>query len=328
MLICPDCEMEVDKLTKNNRCKQCDIRVTNSLNRGKEYIKLKDLKEINPSEYNRAMSRRKSSKQKNKIESSLKETKSDLTYDLVVIGREAKDEVSEDIEDFFRKKGISRVLQNPPLEAIFEWFYSLCQEDNFVKDLDLERQCYDTLIVNYMHELKTPSDDDLLYTKIGRKIGIIQQKRTPVDNELDKYKILEPVFNYLKKDSKFMQLLQDNRIALLNLLSKQKDPKYISDTPSMQKYDYVMKPVDESEPIVRKISSPNRQNRYSIKITKVKNLYGNPNYQEFIYNRSIFADSPEEAKSDFLNYLRRDFPNLIYNTNDIVVSLYSEKDCL
>ena len=325
---CPDCEMEVDKLVSTtNTCMFCYKRYQNKKYKGEEYIPLVAIK--GSVEYNRAMGKR-LSRIKNteetkpkKVGRPKKQQDNQSNIDNHQFLANVEQDVNEDIKDFFKKKCIKDTKDYLPLEIVYEWLYGLCQEDNYINDLDLQRQCFDTLIVNYMHELKTPTQDETIYARVGKKIATIQQRRTPIDNELDKYNTVKSVFEYLKNDSKFLKILQDNRIALLDLVEKQKDYKYISDTPSMQKYDFVVHP-EGDEPVVRKISSPHRQNRYRLEITKVKNLYGNPNYQRFVYNKSIFADTEEEAKTNFLNYIKQDFPNLTFNTKDVVVKLYSE----
>ena len=53
---CPDCEMEVDKLVHNLRCKKCQVRYTNCKHRNIEYVPLVNIKGTN--EYNRAMGKR------------------------------------------------------------------------------------------------------------------------------------------------------------------------------------------------------------------------------------------------------------------------------
>ena len=320
-MLCKDCGLDYDELLSNGRCKQCNTRFTNAKHRGKEYIPIVELKYTNPAEYTRAMNKRKNTcnsvpNQKTKV--SVKSS----------IDLEVENEVNTDLESFLKKKGVKVDDNFLPLEVIFEWFYGLCQEYNYMNDLDIRRQCFDTSIINYMHELKNPSDDINFYAMVGKKIALVQQKRTPIDNELDKYKVVKPVFDYLRKNKDFLTMIQNVRIDLLKLVAEQKDPKYISDAPSMQKHDYVVKPADDSVPVVRKVSVPNRQNRYSIEIKKVKNLYGNPNYQPFVYNRSVFADSVEEAKSNFIEFLKQEFPNLIYNTKDLVITPYIDKECL
>lgn len=335
-MICPDCEMETDKLVSTTgTCMFCYKRKQNKKYKGEEYIPLKDIK--GTIEYNRVMGRRNSTKTKHKPTvakkpgrpkkaTALNEYNTNNYVSLITkISLEVEDEVKKDIENFFNKKGI-KDTQHIPLEIIFEWFYTLCQENNYIEDLKLEKQCYDTLIINYMHELKADIQDETTYTKVGKKIAMIQNRRTPTDNELDKFNKIKSVFDYLKNNQEFMSLLQDARVELLKLIEKQKDPKYISDTPSMQKYDFVIQPVNKEEPVVRKINNPTIKNEYTIKILKVRNLYGNPNYQPFNYTSTITASSIEEARASFLAFMKRDFPNVTFNTKDVIISLVSKEE--
>lgn len=335
-MICPDCEMETDKLVSTTgTCMFCYKRQQNKKYKGEEYIPLKDIK--GTIEYNRVMGRRNSTKAKHKPTTAkkpgrpkkataLNEYNTNNYISLITkISLEVEDEVKKDIENFFNKKGI-KDTQHIPLEIIFEWFYTLCQENNYIEDLKLEKQCYDTLIINYMHELKADIQDETTYTKVGKKIAMIQNRRTPIDNELDKFNKIKSVFDYLKNNQEFMSLLQDARVELLKLIEKQKDPKYISDTPSMQKYDFVIQPVNKEEPVVRKINNPTIKNEYTIKILKVRNLYGNPSYQPFNYTSTITASSIEEARASFLAFMKRDFPNVTFNTKDVIISLVSKEE--
>ena len=147
--------------------------------------------------------------------------------------------------------------------------------------------------------------------------------RTPVDNEVDKYKVIEPLILKIQENEELMKLLIDTRIKLIEKCKAQQDPKYISNTPSLQEHDYVIKSVNDEGPI-RKISKPNLRNKYRARILNVRGLYGNPTPQTFEYKSSLFANSAEEARQNFLDYLKRDFPTLIYKTSDVIIEPWVE----
>lgn len=319
--ICKDCGQDYGNLNRNGICFYCSRRKANFKYHKKEYIPLINIK--GSKEYDRAMSKRIGMTVKK--ETNTKETN---TKEIIHNKIEMKEIVEKDLEKYYKDKGITSNNNFISLEIIFEWFYSLCQEENYMIDLDKRRQIYDMLIVDYLHELKHANLDDRNYfADVGEKIAIVQQMRTPIDSEVDKYKVIEPVIQKVQKDDELMKLLMDVRIKLLEKIKIQQDPKYISNTPSLQEHDFVIKSVTEEGP-VRKISKPTLKNRYTAKILSVKGLYGNPISQPFYYKSSIFADSVEEAKQSFLKMMKKDFSNLFYKTSDVVIEPWSDSNDL
>ena len=338
--ICKDCEQDYGYLNNKGICIYCSRRKSNLKYLGKEYIPLAEIK--GTVEYRRAISKRESaiakSKEKEKEVKSLKkkvQTKAEIIAEQKEIDIETRriksfgveDKVKEDIEKYYNDKGIIVRDDYQPLEIVFEWLFNLCQKDNYMIDLDRRRQVYEMLIVDYLHELKNVGVADREYfADIGEKIAIVQNLRTPIDNEVDKYVVIEPFIKKIQENQELMTMLQDLRIKLLNKIKNQEDPKYISKTPSLQNYDFVITPVDSAPELVRKISKPELKNRYAVEIAKVKGLYGNPQPQPFNYNGYILADTPEEAKQNFINFMKREFPTLSYVTSDIKISLWSESE--
>lgn len=336
---CPDCEMEVIKLNTAGICHQCAIRKNNISyqNRkngtNKPYVKLKDLK--GTKEYNRVMGRRLAESNKNSrdlVKSSSKKVNTIKSNNIIKEFKthtsEIKEIINKDLEKYYKDLNINPKDNFISLEIMFEWFYGLCQQTNYIDDLLTKKRIFDNLIVNALHELKNPQQNPDFFAIIGEKISLIQQERIPIDNEYEKYKQIEPIFNYLRENKDFIKLLSDCRVNLLDMIEKIKDPKYITDAPSMQDYNYTIQPTN-SIPLKR-LNTDNVTVRYYFKIKKVKYLYGNPEYKEFIYSSNISASSELEAKTKFINYIRKDFPNLVFNTKDIVISTTPftvEKEC-
>ena len=329
-MICPDCGMTVESVgRKTGICTYCTRRKNNCSYRGVDYVPLIKIK--GTSEYNRAMGRRLGTLERNQEKvPEVEEIKSE--YEVIQTSN-IEQEVEKDINKYIVDKGVKVDDNFLPLETIFEWFYGLCQKDNYISDLDLRRQIYDMLIVDYLHELKVSVTDRNYFADIGEKIAIVQQRRTPVDNEVDKYKVIEPIIKKLQEDEDFLKLLQETRIKLLEKVKAQENPKYISSTPSLQEHDYVVQPVDNNQPI-RTLSKPTRQNKYGVEIKRVKGLYGNPTYQPFKYNSYIYANDETEAKKKFKSYMKESFPSLIYSDSDIVIRPWitmnsnQDKECL
>lgn len=333
--MCKDCGQDYGKLTRDGICNYCARRRANCNYLKKDYIPLIKIK--GTAEYNRAMGKRASSEAKrieegrsikqqvNKKKSSKKPGPKPKSE---VVDKQVKSNIEEavekDLAKYYTDKGILVKNDFLPLEIIYEWFFSICQKENYMMDLDRRRQVYDMLIVDYLHELKHANLADRTYfADIGEKIAIVQQMRTPVDNEVDKYKVIEPLILKIQENEELMKLLIDTRIKLIEKCKAQQDPKYISNTPSLQEHDYVIKSINDEGPI-RKISKPNLKNKYQAKILNVRGLYGNPTPQTFFYSSSLFADSIEEAKQNFLEYMKRDFSTLIYKTSDVIIEPWVE----
>lgn len=322
-MICPDCEMEVKKLTSRGICTRCYKRIYSCKTKEKEYIPLKDLK--GTKEYNRAMGRRLSSISKKTDEKDYNIVKVDVAKDICIStnSNEIKNKLDNDIKNYYTKLGIESDSNYIPLQVIFEWFYGLCQEESYIDVLESKRNIYDTLIVDALHELKANTKaDKKFYASVGERMALIQSKRTPIDNEYEKYLIVKPAFDYLKNDSNFKKLIQDCRINLIKRLEDEANPKYITSTESMKDNDYT---IFSDEIKTRKLKTEPRKNYY-FKIKKVRNLYGNNNYQPFIYTSSITASSETEAKDKFLNYIRYNFSRLAFNVDDIEIALQPFKE--
>lgn len=336
--ICKDCGQDYGKLTQSGICTYCARRKANCNYLKKDYIPLIKIK--GTIEYNRAMGKRAAAEVKRieegrsltqiktKKSSKKPSPKSEQKSTETLVNKQVKSRVEEDVEKdltkYYTDKGILVKNDFLPLEIIFEWFFNICQKDNYMIDLDKRRQIYDTLIVDYLHELKNADLADRTYfADIGEKIAIVQKRRTPIDNEVDKYKVIEPIIKKIQENEEFMNQLVDIRIKLIEKVKAQQDPKYISNTPSLQEHDFVIKSETEEGPI-RKISKPNLKNKYGVRILNVRGLYGDPTPKEFKYTKSVWADSIEEAKQNFIEYLKKDFPTLVYKTSDVIVEPWIE----
>lgn len=333
-MLCPDCELEVDHLVKSRGiCNACYRRYQNSRYRKIDYVPLKDIK--GTSEYNRAMGKRNGAS-KRKKSAKTKDYKIEnvtMKKSMGIIDSVAR-EVNTDIENLFKEKGVDTNINYLPIEIMIEWLFNLCQEINYIGDLSLQKQLYDTLVSGYLHILKNPESDSFStddFANIGRKIKIIQDKRTPVDIELDKYNVIAPVFEFLQNNKDFKNLIQDCRIKLKKLLNDTESPVYKTNITSLQNYSFVEPTNSEKIRKLNLISSNSvskRMHNYNIKILKVRNLYGNKNYTEFVYDKTISAVNEDEAKKNFLAFMRKDFSNVIFNESDVIVSEAIGKECL
>lgn len=329
---CPDCEMEVKSLTRAGICKKCSVRKAqvkymNKLNNtNKPYIPLKELKKTNMVAYQKVMNRRKTSKSnttpKNEVTQNNTAKQSD---DLTKLKRIAEDEAKLDIINFRKQKDIKEPCNYLDLSILMNWLNEILKEVNYFKTLDLNRQLYDTLMLDYLHVVKPNNHVTDLndYAKLALKQEYLQQERTPICIQLNKYKLVEPFFNKLKENPDLLDIFHDCMCELMAFDESNKNPKYKTSTLSIQDNTNV----EYSNTFeFRTISKPHQQNKYSARISKVMNLYNNPNYQPFVYKGAIYADSEEEAKEKLLEFIKEKFPSLTYNTKDIEISLYTERE--
>lgn len=325
---CPDCEMEVDSLVKSTgTCKLCYKRCQNMKYRKIEYVPLKDIKGTN--EYNRAMGRRlgtqKRSKTLNKKSSNI--IKTNNTNSLDELKQRAKAEVQIDVEHYRKSKDIKPLdISGIQLMQAFDLLHTILVND-IGKQINLNKQIFDMLMLDYFHEVKPNMSLNNLeaYALHGAKEECIQELRTPIV-ELDGiYRIIDEVFSKFRDNVDFMNAIKKAKTDLDIYLVNHQNPVYLTTTPSMQKYDFV---VNKDKDLPRVISKPNRQNKYYAMIRRVRNLYGNPNEQQFNYKPAIYANNMEEAKEIFLDIVQRDFGNMTFKTEDVMITLYSDKEYL
>ena len=328
---CPDCEMEVESLTRAGICKKCNVRKNqntymNKLNNtNKPYIPLRELKKIDIVAYQKIMNRRKTSKSNTTSKNEVTQTNTvKQSDDLTKLRRIAEDEAKLDIINFRKQKDIKEPGNYLDLSILMNWLNEILKEVNYFKTLDSNRQLYDTLMLDYLHVVKPSNNITNLndYAKLAIKQEYLQQERTPICVQLNKYKIVEPFFNKLKENSELSDIFHSCMCDLLEFDESNKNPKYKTSTLSIQGNTNV----EYSNTFeFRTISKPHQQNKYSARINKVMNLYNNPNYQPFVYKGAIYADSEEEAKEKLLEFIKEKFPSLTYNAKDIEISLYTER---
>lgn len=322
---CPDCRLEVEKLNKNGVCKQCALRKTNAKYHKVPYVPLYQIK--GTSEYNRVISRRLASSDK-KYESSNTNIviKKSEPNTLDIIKEKAKEEVLKDIQHFKDSKGIrDLMIDYNQLIMGFDLLYMILTNDIY-RNIDLTKQIFDSLMIDYFHEVKPNNQFDNLedYALHGAKEAYLQKLRTPIIY-LDKANsIIDEAFALLKIDNNFMSNLKEVKKKLDDFIKEKENNIYLTTTPSMQKYDFVVNKDRE----FRSLSAPHIQNKYSAKLKKVRGLYGDMSYKPFDYKPPIYADSIEEAKEKFIEILLKNFGSLNYDTEDIQISLYTEKECL
>lgn len=336
-MICPDCEQEVDKLTTKGVCKQCATRINqlNYLNKrdgtNKPYVPIKDLKYKDPGVYKRIMERR-ASKGKNAQPTKVKEIKKIEPKEVksTNIKEQYYSKVAKDIEKMFKKTSLNQeYLNHKRLDVWLETFYSLLQDDNFILDAKRGEQIFNDLYILYKHSQEELDWDDIeQIQELGFAQKALSELRRPTKEILDFYAAISPVVDYLKKDTKFMDLISNCREEMIKKANNHLDPKYYTNIDSV---------IANTDNIV--VSDDFTK---SLKLWYVEvpcyNLFGNKGLDTFKTNRGILAKTESEARLKFKAFLADKFSNVTYQDKNIIVKqvanqreiddLIAGKDCL
>jgi hypothetical protein len=341
-MICPDCELSVIRLTSNNRCFNCDRRASSITYRNKVnnkddiYIPIKELKNINPIEYNRSMGRRiaKFNKEhpdntltledvKNGLVKDIYDTKEpiksnktkksiDKTKDINALRNKYYSVVAKDLNTAFDDAKLSLdYLSNKNLDSWVETLYCLVQEDNFITDAKKAEQIYNNLKNTYNHALESLSWDSIdEITNVNFSLKALSELRRPTKELLDFYNVIGPLIEYLKQDSNFMSILSDIRIKVLQKSDNHENPVYYSSIESN-----VTKNIDN---IVTDKSNIKRVKLYDCTVY-CYNLNGDINRRLFRMNNGLYAKNFTDAKLNFKRFLSEKFSNVTYRDQDISI---------
>lgn len=346
-MICPDCEMEIDKLTTQGRCKQCSVRYNqlNYLNKkngtNKEYVPLKELK--GTTEYKRVMAKRKGVEvTKPTVKHIVRTVEADPLKEAInKIQKEVEVELSKTLKDEMTKRGVSELNNTLSLAFILPSMYDLFQEENTIKQRMILDAIYENQIIDSLHILKQENKDDFfLDTRVGARQRMLQELRTPNKYELELYRAYKDFIDEVKSNKDLMNMLIEANVKFQKTLNNQKNPVYRTNSEFMKDYDFVI--VDDTSKdrrIAYNSTIPVMKNKYRVRIYNCKGLFGNPTPQTFMYknkgdDKETYLEAPSEQ--DALNILKammRDhFSSVKYSPKDIEIVLWEdtlkEKECL
>lgn len=335
---CPDCEQEVESLTRNGICKKCNVRLNqvNYLNKrngtNDPYVPIKVLKETNPSVYKRLMNRRVSNK------SSSKKTvqKKVLQEDVISVNRKEdsrlENSVNEKLSKAWKEKDCYIPLESNNIN-IYYIFLDLLKEivtGKFAEDSakmltmvsisdryrsDMEHRIRNCNIGTYngLEDLVTCSKELHFLENIRQNVKDVY------DNRLAVMKVVTAL-----KDSIGVDLI-DNSIKELDKLKEfRKNPMYcpVVDYEMSEKYDWAYK---------QNINKP----LYS-ESTKVKNagahlyLVSCPliGYKRSKipteFTRRVYSISEELAIDEWKKFVRENISGVRYKESDIKVEIINK----
>lgn len=308
-MICPDCELEVEKLTRAGICKQCGSRKANAKYYKKEYVKLKDIKDSN--EYKRVLAKRNSAKIKKS-----EQKKKEITED-DELKQKAKEVVEKDIEDKIEKLNIERYNIKIPFNFVIECFTAIFDQ-SIIKDKMLLRNEYDVLITDRLHKLMW-TDDVKELQQIALEQKYIQEYRSKLKQELKLYEPFKEIIISIMQDEILNTQIQ-NALSEYKKIKKEIDnPLYITNTLSMQNDEHVKQV--EAVTTKRKLCERKPMQRWYASVP-CYNLYGNPEKSLFEAKDGIVAVDEAHAK-DVLKHILSSFNNISYNDKDIVIREFS-----
>lgn len=297
---CKDCETTVKKVNKDGICAACSRRKSQRKYAGKKYIPLKDLK--GTWQYDLAMRKRAESINKNSKDNKENDKK------LNDIGEESTKnkfflQVSKDVDKSFKEEKLTKEYLDFNLENFIESFYSLMQEDNYIADAKKAEEIFNKTSIDFIHMIENCSWEDKEIQNIVYQEKALLELRRPTKTMLCYYKIIEPVVEYLKKDSQFMETFENSRIEFIKSKGK------------IEKGEYF--------PRQTHLMTKDKLKNYNCSVM-CYNLYGNQGLQELKANGGIWAKDENEARKVFLKFINSSFPTITYNSDDIKIELNEE----
>ena len=326
-MICPDCELEVEKLTKSGICKSCYRRKNDMKYKGKEYTPIKDLK--GTGEYNKVMGRRLNNIEKvEKVATkgkrgrprknpeqvvpiitteSLIEKESDNKFNKEIYHNYLS-EVNKDIKAAFDNNNLTQdYLKYSDISSWIDMFFNLLQVDGFITDSRRAKAIFNGLRVDYQHCLESLDIEDTdSILKWGYMSKILLDLRRPTAEIVDYCDILDPIIKYLQKDTDFLALLREAR-------DKAEEKSIIHKSHTY--YTRESELVREEDFVIGKATKP----KLFDCTVMCSNLFGNPDSQLFRLNGGIRALNKEEAYTKFKSFLKEKFDSLVYYDDDINV---------
>lgn len=162
-IVCPDCELEVDRLTSSGMCVKCYKRMQNMKCRGQEYIPLKAIK--GTKEYNRAMGRRLATEKRHN-DNIKSNTKSKKSLELNVVNTEVHKVEGYDYID---------INSNKVLEVIDQLKYWL---DNMPKMEQQVTALQEEMLLITHQKTETNGPGDPAYDQLALKeFAILKYRR-------------------------------------------------------------------------------------------------------------------------------------------------------
>lgn len=325
-MICPDCELEVDKLTSRGMCKRCYKRIYSCKSRNQEYVPLREIK--GTTEYNRAMGKiLATEKRKGGAENktSIKKEKTSKNNEVIIkkspyssLKEEYYLKVSKDIESAFNEEKIKQdYIKHKNLDEWIETFFGLLDENGFIMDAKRGENVFNRLFLLYKHAQENVSWEDVdKLNEIGYDQKALSELRRPTKDLLDYYTVINDMIVYLRQDRKFMEMFYEARIQMEKKAQYHKDPKYYAEVASDLVDDGFILGIN-----------PKKNKLYDCTVWCF-NLNGNSNKRLFRLKNGMIAKSETDAKLKFKAFLIDKFSTLRYKEEDIHIEEVESYDVI
>lgn len=332
---CPDCEQDVESLTRNGICKKCNTRMNqiNYLNKkngtNNPYIPVKELKKSNPTLYKRLMGRRKSS-HKNENNSKRKTT---LQEDIISVNRKEdtrlENSVNEKLNKAWKDKDCYINLESNNINMYYIFL-------NMLKEIISGKFAEDSAkmltMVSISDRYKSDMEHRIRHCNIetydglqdliscSKELHFLENIRQNVKDIYDNRVSIMKVATALK-DSIGIDLI-NNAIRDLDKLEEfRKDPKYcpVVDYEMSEKYDWaykqnINKPLyNESEKVrnagahMYLVSCPIIGYKKSQKPTE--------------FTRRVYTTTEQLAIDEWKNFVKNNISGIRYKESDIKVEI-------
>lgn len=324
MRVCKDCEREYDDSfvgTKTQLCKICYNRLKNSCYLKKEYIKIKDLPLKEQEDViNACMKKRATvSKKKKTIKNIMVKEQITEQAKRNIEDAEILSIVKNDIEDAFDMVGIPQdYLEFKKLPELIEMLFELVVSEKRINDAKEAEKAFNNLGSDYEHLIEEEAENGedvnrvIKYSLMKNKL---KQLRRPTKNVIAYLDILEPVLLKIKQYPIIVKEIEKAN----ETLHEQMHPMYY-----IKASQYAKKEVEENaekyKNITANVLSPLHTNKKHFNWqVNCFNLHGNPNRQQFVSEKGIWADNIIDAKFKIKKFLKDYFPNVTYMEKDLII---------
>lgn len=334
-MICPDCEQDVESLTRNGVCKKCNTRINqiNYMNRrngtNNPYIPLKELKKTNPAVYNRLMGRRKT-KATTKKNSSPKKL---LQEDVISVNRKEDDRlessVNEKLNRAWKEKNCCVDLKSSDINMYYI-FLSILKEiitgkfaedsakmltmvsitDRYKSDMEHRIRHCDIRTYDGLQDLVTCS----------KELHFLENIRQNVKDIYDNRVVIMKIATALK-DAIGTNLI-DNAVNDLNKLEKfREDPKYcpVVDYEMSEKYDWAYKQ-NINKPLYAESDKVKNAGAHLYLVSCPVTGY-KKSQKPTEFTRRVFTTTEQLAIDEWKDFVRKNVSGVRYKESDIKVEI-------
>lgn len=330
-MICPDCEQEVEFLTKRGICKKCSARFSNNKYLNKKngthnpYIPIKDLKETNPSVYKRLIGRRNYNK--------LSKNKKLLQKDIIIVDKKNDEKleksVSEKLERAWKEKNCYIKLDSSRTNTYYV-FLGILKE--IVTGKFSEDSANMLTMISVSDRYKSDIEHRIRHCDIETEEGlrdifscskelhflenIRQNVKDIYDNRVAIMKVAIGLKDAISSD------LIDNAISQLEKLEEfRKDPKYcpVVDYEMSEKYDWAYEQNIDKPLYLQSNKVKNAGAHLYLVSCPVTGYKKSQKPTEF--TRRVFTTTEQLAKDEWKDFVRKNVSGVRYKESDIKVEI-------